>query len=211
MKIDAVLFDLDGTLLDTSTLIISSFQHTFLQHYNRQLTFEELQPYWGRTLRLAMEELGRPGEADSLITTYRQHNLTHHDAMVEIFPEVADVLAELCGRGISLGVVTSKTQATALRGLQLFGLDQYINSIVGVEQCRHHKPHPEPVLNGVAALAKEPGCCIYVGDAPSDLQSGKLAGTYTAAVAWTKLPLERLTVEHPDVILTSMREILQLV
>lgn len=207
MQIQTILFDLDGTLLDTSALIIASFQHTFLQHYGQDLTFEELQPQWGRTLRATMEDMGRPGDTDALIATYRTHNIQYHDELTTIFPGVSVALQRIAARGISMGVVTSKTQETARRGLHLFDLDGYMSTVIGLEQCSNHKPHPEPLLKGAAALQAVPATCLYVGDTQWDIQSGKRAGMMTAAVAWTKLPFSLLEQEEPDLILHSLEDI----
>ena len=79
-KFRGVFFDLDGTLLDTTPLIVKSFQHAFQTHYQRPVTLEDIQPYMGKPLRAAMEVMA-PGEEDSVIATYRAFNHIHHDKL----------------------------------------------------------------------------------------------------------------------------------
>ena len=143
MKFKALLFDLDGTVLDTSDLIMASFRHVLKLHYDRDLEPAEVYPFFGRPLKDAMEHFDS-ANIDSLINTYREHNLLHHDEMIKVFAGVADTLQILFNKGIIMAIVTSKTQTTALRGLKLFNLDKFFPVIIGHEQCEKHKPNPEP-------------------------------------------------------------------
>ncbi|EAX46561.1 HAD-superfamily hydrolase, subfamily IA, variant 1 [Thermosinus carboxydivorans Nor1] len=196
MKYRGILFDLDGTLLDTTELIVKSFQHTFRVHYNRDITPAEIHPFFGQTLRAAMEHLG-PDKVDELIATYRDYNLTHHEQ-------------ELYNAGTAMAIVTSKTQGTALRGLRLFNLDKYITAVIGVEQCQKHKPDPEPVLTAIKELGLTAADCLMVGDSPHDIISAKRAGAHTAAVRWTQVPWQSIVAEKPDYILNTMEDLLSI-
>ena len=132
MKFAGILFDLDGTLINTSPLIIASFQHTFQTAYGRMLPEEAISRYFGEPLRTAMEVLGEPGDADRLIEIYRAFNLEHHDRLATSFEGVEQVLQTLDNAGVAMGVVTSKTEKTAWRGLRLFHLDGIYPAC-----CRH--------------------------------------------------------------------------
>ena len=209
MKYRGILFDLDGTLLDTTELIVKSFQHTFRVHYNRDITPAEIHPFFGQTLRAAMEHLG-PDKVDELIATYRDYNLTHHDRLTTAFTGVVEVLQELYNAGAAMAIVTSKTQGTALRGLRLFNLDKYITAVIGVEQCQKHKPDPEPVLTAIKELGLTAADCLMVGDSPHDIISAKRAGAHTAAVRWTQVPWQSIVAEKPDYILNTMEDLLSI-
>lgn len=210
MKYVAVLFDLDGTLLDTTDLIIKSFQHTCGIHLNRQISKEEVVPYFGKTLRAGLEQLG-PDCVEQLIETYRAYNLDHHDAMVEIFPGVISTIQRLASQGTKLAVVTSKTVKTAVRGLKLFEIDHYFTAVVGLESTPKHKPDPTPVLLALQLLQIEPHQALMVGDSPFDLQSARAAGVDTAAVRWSELPWRELAAEKPDYTLENMEDLLELI
>ena len=164
----AVLFDLDGTILDTSDLIISAFGHTFQKHYNRKLTSLEIHAFFGKTLRSAMEHYG-PDQVEELIQTYREYSLVHHDQMTKIFSGVAETIRALHEAGIITAIVTSKTKKTTLHGLKLFNLDHYFPVIIGADQCQNHKPHPEPIQKALLQLGIKPEECLMVGDSPFDL------------------------------------------
>lgn len=207
MRFKGVLFDLDGTLLDTTHLIIEGFKHTMRVHYDRDPDLDIVRSYFGKPLRAAFEELG-PGDEDKLVQTYREHNLAQHDALAKVFAGVAEVVQKLSNSGVRLAIVTSKTHATSLRGLKLFNLDKYFPVLIGHEQCTCHKPHPEPVNRALEALGLAAGDCLMVGDSPFDIISARSAGVKTAAVRWTYVPWASLSAENPDYILETMADLL---
>ena len=110
-----------------------------------------------------------------------------------------------------MGVVTSKTEKTAWRGLRLFHLDGYIQHVVGIESTQQHKPHPEPVEKGLAHLGLPASACLMVGDSPADIASGHAAGLKTAAVSWTLVPWENLEASKPDHVLQTINDLVFLV
>jgi pyrophosphatase PpaX len=199
----AVLFDLDGTVLDTSDLIISSFKHTFHKHYKKELALSEIYAFFGKTLRAAMEHLG-PDQVEELIQTYREYSLAHHDQMITVFSGVVEAIHTIHEAGIMMAIVTSKTKKTALHGLKLFDLDKYFSVIIGADQCQNHKPHPEPIQKALLQLQRKPEECLMVGDSPFDLISARQAGVKTAAVRWTRVSWENILLEKPDYILENM-------
>ncbi len=209
MNIKGVLFDLDGTLLDTSELIVESFRYTFKQHCNYDISVSEVHDFFGKSLRLAMETLGKD-KADELIDTYREHNAKYHDEKIAIFPEVAETIKTMYDNGIKLAVVTSKTKKTALRGLKLFGLESYFSTVIGINECINPKPHPEPVNIALQELKLAPEVCLMVGDSPADIMSGKQAGVKTVAVKWTQLDWLKLQEQEPDYVLQKMSDILKI-
>ncbi|MDR3565851.1 MAG: pyrophosphatase PpaX [Negativicutes bacterium] len=209
MQYKGVLFDLDGTLLDTTDLILKSFQHTIKVHYNREADLDIARAYFGQPLRAALEVMG-PDKVDQLITTYREYNVIHHDRLAKIFTGVADALQRMHNDGVLMAIVTSKTHQTALRGLKLFDLDKYFSVIIGHEQCSHHKPHPEPVQLALAGLGLDAGECLMVGDSPFDIISAKSAGVATVAVRWSDVPWDDVMASQPDHVIETMAELIPL-
>lgn len=207
MTYKGLLFDLDGTLLDTTQLIINSFKHTFQQHYQKELDNQEIFEYFGKPLRTAMENLGAD-KVDQLIQTYREYNLAHHDELTTAFCGVTEVIQNLYNEGIYLAIVTSKTKGTAIRGLKLFDLHKYFHTIIGVEECLQHKPHPAPVLLALNSLGLTAEDCLMIGDSPADIASAQSAGVKTAAVRWTQVPWEYLIKQNPDYILETIYDLL---
>ncbi|HWR45583.1 pyrophosphatase PpaX [Sporomusa sp.] len=209
MKFKGILFDLDGTLIDTSNLIIRSFQHTFEQHYGRPLTPQEVYAFFGKPLRAAMEHYG-PDKVEDLIKTYREFNLVHHDNLTTGFVGVAETIQKLYNAGILMAIVTSKTKSTAIRGLRLFDMDKYFPIVIGHEECLKHKPDPEPVLLALEQIKLAPAECLMVGDSPFDLASARAAGVKTAAVRWTQIDWENLLAEQPDYVLNTIEDLLDI-
>ncbi len=207
MTIKGLLFDLDGTLIDTTELIIQSFDHTIQTHFNRPADREVVISYFGRPLREAFTHMA-PGREDELIATYRAFNQEQHDRLTRSYPTVGETVHELKQSGYRLGVVTSKYSASALRGLRLFGLEQYFDSIIGIDKCTYHKPHPEPVKTGAESLGLTPSDCLMVGDAPADLLSAAAAGAKSAAVKWTLVPWPDIEAAQPTYVLDQMSDLI---
>lgn len=208
MGYKCILFDLDGTLLDTTDLILKSFQYTIRTHQGHDADLELAKTTFGRPLIEALALMGDDPEA--MIKTYREFNVLHHDELAKVFAGVVEVVQKLYDRGIKLAVVTSKTRATSLRGLRLFALDKYFPVVVGHEDCQMHKPHPEPVLRALEKLNLPAGDCLMVGDSPFDILCAKAAGVRTAAVRWTYVPWGDVLAAGPDHVIAEMAELLPL-
>ncbi len=208
MNYKGLLFDLDGTLLDTTDLILKSFQHTIRTHNGHDADLELVKSTFGQPLIEALALMGSDPEA--MIKTYRDYNKQYHDELARVFAGTAEVIRTLYGRGIKLAVVTSKIRAISVRGLRLFDLDKYFPVVIGHEDCQHHKPHPEPVLRALDGLGLAAGDCLMVGDSPVDILSAKAAGVKTAAVRWTHVPWGAVMAAGPDLVLEDMDALLPL-
>ncbi|MNJ33358.1 Pyrophosphatase PpaX [compost metagenome] len=206
MKIDTVLFDLDGTIVDTNELIIASFQHVLDKH-KQPRTREQIIPYMGMTLEQQFQAFSGWQDVAELVTDYRSYNTIHHDTMVKGFPHVDEVISALKDKGIKLGIVTTKIRPSTMRVLELFGLLKYMDAIVTVQDVTHPKPHPEPVLKAIEQLNADPKRTIMVGDSPADIKSAQAAGALSAAVAWSLKGAEELKKYNPDYILEDMLDL----
>lgn len=194
-----LLFDLDGTLIDSVGLIVDSYHHTLLTH--------GLPPqpdqYWregiGTPLRVQLAPFATPAVTlDTLVATYRTYNLAHHDARVRPFPGITDAILELRALGCRLGLVTSKNRQGSMRGLGVARIAEAFELIVSADDVTHPKPHPEPVLRALEGLGAAPSDSVYVGDTLHDLESGRAAGVATAAVTWGAFPRRGLEPARPD-------------
>lgn len=203
MKIDTVLFDLDGTIVDTNELIIASFQHVLDKH-KQPHTREQIIPYMGMTLEQQFQAFSGWQDVAELVTDYRSFNTVHHDTMVKGFPHVDEVISALKDKGIKVGIVTTKIRPSTMRVLELFGLLKYMDTIVTVQDVTHPKPHPEPVLTAMERLNADPKRTLMVGDSPADIKSAQAAGALSAAVAWSLKGAEELKKYNPDYILEDM-------
>jgi len=208
-KFDCILFDLDGTLIDTTPLIIESFRHTFFNHFNIVKQDDELYEYLGIPLKKPFEKL-YPDKVDILLNTYREYNLLKHDECVSIFLGIPQLLKECRRKGIKLGVVTSKRRDLAGRGMELFGLQSYMDVFIGYEDTTIHKPEGEPVLKAMKELGMADGSkVLYVGDSPYDILCARNAGVKSAAVTgWSYVPRNDLLACTPDYCIQTPVELL---
>lgn len=209
IQVGGILFDLDGTLLDTGPLIAASFRYSTRKVLGEVIPDEVLLEKVGQPLRVQMEDLA-PDRVDELLTVYRAYNEENHDAMVSEFAGVHEMLDIFNERDLPLGVVTSKMGKLARRGLSLFGYDPYFRCIIAADDCLKHKPDPAPVLAGARSLCLEPGQCAYVGDSPYDIQAGNAAGAATVAVTWGMFPIDRLLEQNPTYVVETPDDIVKL-
>jgi len=144
------------------------------------------------------------------VATYREYNLAHHDRLVTAYPGVVEAVRAVRQAGLRTGLVTSKTREGALRGLRRIGLVDAIEVVIGADDVREHKPHPEPVLRALDELGAPARGAVYVGDSVHDMRSGRAAGTATAAVLWGPFGREDLEETAPDHWLARPAELLTL-
>ncbi|AIQ55658.1 pyrophosphatase PpaX [Paenibacillus borealis] len=209
--IECVLFDLDGTIVNTNELIIGSFMHALKENNLPVLTREEIIPHMGTTLQQQMSAFSGLQDTSVLELSYRSYNYAHHDELIRSFPHVNETMEGLLSRGIKLGIVTTKIRPTTLKALEMFDLLKYMDTIVTVNDVIQPKPHPEPVLTAVANLGVDPARTLMVGDSAVDIQSAKAAGVRVAGVAWSLKGEDMLRKYDPDYIIHDMTDLYTIV
>jgi pyrophosphatase PpaX len=182
-RLRAVLFDLDGTLIDTVELIRVSFRYATKAVLGEALPDELTMANVGQPLRTQFEDLV-PGRADELVRVYREFNSAHHDEMVKAYPGTVRVLRQIARHRIPMGVVTSKGTEAALRGLNHFGLADHFGTIITADDVPRHKPDPFPLRAAAEVLAVPLEYCVYVGDSPHDMQAAISGGAIAVAALW---------------------------
>jgi len=210
--IRAVLYDFDGTLADSTELIMRCYRHTMHTHLGQAPPDEEWLRGFGTPLETQIARFARsPAEHQAMLASYREHQDAHHDTLLGPFPGAAETVAELARRGLRLAIVTSKLRRSALRGMDLCGITELFPVIVTPEDVHNPKPHPDPVRVAVERLGVAPHEALFVGDSPHDIVSGREAGTRTAAALWGPFPREALLAEGPDALLERQEDVLALV
>jgi len=205
-NIRGVLFDLDGTLIDTEELILSSARYATEMVFGEAFPDEVLRHNIGMPLRQQMGEYA-PDHVDELLAAYREHNERVHDDLIREYVGTEEALGALAEAGYRMGIVTSKSRSVAQRGLDFFGLGHFFEFVVGFEDTAIHKPEAEPVLEGARRLGLSAGECIYVGDSPHDMAAGIAAGAVTAAAMWGPFP-DRVLGPGPDLAIRHLRDLL---
>lgn len=209
--IQTVLFDLDGTLIDSIRLILDSYHHTLAAHGIPPRTDEDWLRGVGTPLNVQFAEWRDDlGKLEAMVATYRDYNRAHHDRMVTVYPGVVAAIGAIRAAGRRTGLVTSKNRQGALRGLTLVRLESMMDVLVCADEVTNPKPHPEPVEKAVTLLGADPGTTVYVGDSIHDMVSGRAAGVRTAAALWGPFGREHLELATPDYWLETPADLLTL-
>jgi pyrophosphatase PpaX len=208
MRYPTVLFDLDGTLVDSGAMIMASYRHATRTVLEREIPDEVLAGFiGGGSIRDHMRTLDE-GLADELVRVYREHNEPLHDEL-QAFPGVEELISSLAAEGRRLGLVTAKRRRTVDLAFAVLPLEQYFDVVVTTESTERHKPHPDPVLHALAELGACKEESAFVGDSPFDVAAGKAARVFTVAVSWGKIhPEERLLEAGADVLVHRPEELL---
>lgn len=180
----ALLFDLDGTLVDTVGLILASMHAAFEGHPGRKPTEAEWIAGIGTPLRAQLREFMGPRDLEAVAERYRVHQQANHDRMTRAFEGAVETVSRLKARGHPVGIVTSKLRQSAERTLAHVGLAPYVDVVVGADSVTRPKPDPEPVLHALGRLGRRPAEALFVGDSPHDVAAGNAAGAVTAAALW---------------------------
>ncbi|SDI44452.1 pyrophosphatase PpaX [Natribacillus halophilus] len=208
-NVNTVLFDLDGTLIDTNDLIIASFTHTLEHYFPGRFAREDMLDFIGPPLDDTFKNLDA-NRADEMIDMYRAHNHAHHDELIKEYSGVREAVEQLDQAKFKLAIVTTKRSQTTWKGMELMGLKPFFKTVITLDDVDHSKPHPEPLEKAMQALDATPGESLMVGDNVHDIEGGKNAGTKTAAVGWALKGIDPLKQHDPDIILDDMRDLLKI-
>ena len=209
MRYPVVLFDLDGTVVDTGAIILASMRHaaeTVLggDYSDAQL----LAAVGGPGLEAQMQALD-PSRVDELVRVYRAHNEPLHDEL-EPCEGMEDVIVRLHEEGVRLGIVTAKRRATVDLAFARLRVGHLFETVVGGDETERHKPDPQPLLEAARRLGVDPIDCAYVGDSPFDIRAAKNARMYSAAVTWGCIhERAKLEAEQPAAIVETAEELFE--
>jgi pyrophosphatase PpaX len=210
MRIPVVLFDFDGTVVDSGAMILASFQHAMRTVLERELSDAELLAAVGTPLTEQMRLIDED-RAEELIETYRAHNEPLHEAL-EPCTGMLEALKQLKDEGRRLGVVTAKRQSTVELAFAVLPLRDYFDVVVAAEDASRHKPDPEPLLLALDRLEAKAAEAAYVGDSPFDVAAAKAADVFAVAVTWGGIHSEEaLRAESPDAVVSTPAELLDVV
>jgi len=209
VRFPVVLFDLDGTVIDSGAIILASMRHATREVLGREYGDAELmQAVGGPGLEAQMAAFA-PDRVDELVRIYRAHNEPLHDEL-EACIGMNDALVRLHGEGRRLGVVTAKRRSTVELAFARVPVGHLFETIVGGDETEHHKPHPEPLLLAAERMGADPAETAYVGDSPFDIRAAKAAGMFAVGVTWGRIhDRSRLEAEAPDALVDTAEELLE--
>ena len=207
MRFRVVLFDLDGTLIDSGPIILASMRHAAMTVLGREPDEELVRAAIGGPGLIAQMRDLDADRVDELVEAYRAHNEPLHETL-ESFDGILDLLPQLKAEGRQVGIVTAKRRATVELAFARFPLLRDTDVLVGAEDTERHKPDPDPILEALRILEAEPEAAAYVGDSPFDIRAAKAAGTFAVAVGWGGIHTpERLAEEEPDALVHTTEEL----
>jgi pyrophosphatase PpaX len=209
VRYETVLFDLDGTLIDSGAIIVASMKHAATTVLGREIPESELAAAVGGPGLIAQMRALDAARVDELVAVYTAHNETLHDGL-EAYRGIEDVLEALHAGRRKLGIVTAKRRATVRLAFEVLPqLERYFGVVVGSDDTERHKPDPEPILLALERLRAEPRTAVYVGDSPFDIRAAKAAGVAAVGVTWGGIhSAERLREEEPDALVDDAEELL---
>ena len=183
-KITTILFDFDGTLVNTNDVILASWQHTYRHYTGKEESIEKITECFGEPLLLTMAREFPGVDPEESAEVYRNFQKENADELVTIFPGIEAMLQDLKAKGYRLAIVTSRTRESAQRYLDMFGIASYFDDMVSCEDTDIHKPNPEPILLCMQKLGVSREDCIMIGDSPFDIKCANNAGVLSVLVAW---------------------------
>ena len=207
MRFPVVLFDLDGTVVDSGSIILASMRHAARTVLGREYTDDELMASVGGPGLEAQMEVLAEDRVEELVRVYRAHNEPLH-ATLEFCDGMEDALVALKEQGYRLGLVTAKRRSTVeLAFARLPQLAGIFEVVVGGDETARHKPDPEPLELGLSRLGANPENAAYVGDSPFDMQAARAAGMTAVGVTWGRIH-GRESLRDADVVVDTAEELL---
>ena len=207
MRFRVVLFDLDGTVIDSAGIILASMRHATREVLGRELPDAELMAaVGGPGLEAQMLELGGERNLEELVRVYRTHNEPLHDR-IQLFPGIGELLARLKDGGCRLGLVSAKRRSTIELAFAATSIGHLFDVVVGGDEASNQKPAPDLLLLALERLGVSPADAVYVGDSPFDMTAAVAGGLYAIGVTWGRVH-DRALLTHADLIVDSPAELL---
>ena len=205
-----ILFDFDGTLLDTNDLIISGLNKAAKKFIGRELSSEDLNAILGKFLEEQMRHLSEEHYND-MVLLYREFYKQNQDKMSKEFPGINQMLHDLKGLGCKIAVVSAKGRGGIEHGMKQFGMQEYIDLVISAYDVENNKPHPEPALKALEGFGAEAGSALMIGDSPYDILCGKNAGIKTVLVDWTIFPKQQILDLKPDYHIKTPQDLVDII
>lgn len=208
--IKAVIFDLDGTLIDTNDLIIDTFYHVINELLGRSPTEEELNHVYGKTLDEQMEFFSME-RSHELVDAYKSYYRAHMDARTHLFEGVKDLLDDLAKMDIKVATVTNKGSRGVRHAFDKFDIGKYFEATISADDVSNGKPDPEGIFAVLNRLGVEAEEALFVGDSLNDISAAKKAGVLSVLVGWTLFHEDHYSEFGADFIINKPTGLLNLI
>ncbi len=206
MRIKVILFDLDGTIIDSAEDIGLALKKTLEDIALEELYPDDIRKYIGGGVKALLEKVLGDKFKEEYVELFRKHYLKNPVVYTKPYEGVPEVLNELKSRGFKLAVVSNKLEELSREILKRLSLLEYFDFVAGGDTFPEKKPSPTPVIKTLDILSELPENALIVGDTEADIQAGKNAGTKTALAEWGYV---RINSVKPDIILKHPTELLR--
>lgn len=208
-KKNTILFDLDGTLFDSVPAILKNFQDLFAELETQYPGDEIIKTFLGTDLDNTLRGFISEEKIDPAKSRYRQISFARQNAgLMPLFDDTLATLEHLKKEKYTLGIVTTKMRKLAVPLLEDFNVDQFFDLVIGAEDVKNCKPHPEPLLKAVTDLDREVTEAVYIGDALIDMQAANSAEIDFLAVTTGSTERQAFENNGQDVIVPNLNKIL---
>jgi pyrophosphatase PpaX len=210
--INTVIFDFDGTLIDTNDVVMESWVQTYATLGIIPPSKEELLKTFGEPIAVTVHRVFPDKNPEEVISAYRAYQTEHFEEMIKIFPGIYNLVRTLAERGFNLGVVTNRLKHTTHIGLEKFKIDKYMGTVIAFGDTEKSKPAPDPLFMALDRLMSIPERALYIGDTGIDMETGRAAGVKTVLVGWAVAGAKLLGADGPaDYQINRPEELLMLI
>ncbi len=211
-QISTVLFDFDGTVMDTREVILQSWQYTFRTLEGKEHDPAEIYRTFGEPLEYTMRDLFPHVDVREAVDIYRSYHKNNFGELIRVFPGVSELLERLKADGYQIGLVTSRLKNTTVEGLEAYGLLRYFDDLVTCDDTAKHKPDPEPILAALRKLNSKPEQAVMVGDTMFDIGCARNAGVMSVLVNWSVSVSEeeKTGSDGPDFVIDKAADLLKI-
>lgn len=211
-KVKTILFDFDGTIMNSNDLVIKSWQHTFKTVEGKERPVETIIRTFGEPLFITMEKMLPEVPVEEGVEIYRSYLREHFSEMIKPFPGMVELVQQLKDLSYTTGLVTSRPKNTTFEGLEKFKLLPYLDCVISCDDTDKHKPDPEPLLVAMKKLYTKPEKSIMLGDTKFDILCARNAGVRSVLVGWQMALTEEEIKgpEGPDFMIKKPDDLLEL-
>ncbi|MBC7262879.1 MAG: HAD family hydrolase [Chloroflexi bacterium] len=196
--LDALIFDLDGTLVDTFPLIIASLQHACEVATGRRHSEAEVVTMFGPTEQDILHTAVGPVRYSVAEHAYYDYYERHHAQYVSVYEGIVRLLDQALHHGYRLALFTGKNHRSAWFTIRATGLEKYFPVVITGDDIEFNKPHPQGIWLALRELGVEAKRAAYVGDMPADIEAGHAAGVRTAGALWHSRFRDEVIACKPD-------------
>ena len=207
-KVRGIIFDLDGTLIDSYEAIAESLNHARRAAGMDPLGLDQVRAMVGMGLEVLIARAMGERYVDQGVRDFRAHYDRICVAKTRLLPQVAETLRDLHGRGYRMSVATNKPSYFATRLLEGLGVDGYISAVLGPDVVVNRKPHPEMFLRAMEAMGVAPEETVAVGDMEIDIETARAAGVRVIVLPTGSRSAQALVEARPDILIREFRELL---